>query len=244
MWQSPRKSFVPAFSLIELSIVLVILGLLTGGILAGQSLVHAAELRSVSIEWNRYQTAIYTFRDKYFALPGDMANASSVWPTATNGPGSGMIGTYWTGGVRLWQHLSLAGLIEGKFTGTMTGPYAGSGGCVGNVECPASKLQSLIYEALTVSNPNTPPYTINGKNGISLNSGISMDWSTGMKPIDAYNIDRKIDDGAPGSGNIFGMGPGGFSNGDGWSTCATDSAGTSYIYTGTGNSCRPFFAIK
>ena len=67
------------FSLVELSIVLVILGLLTGGILAGQSLVRASELRAVSSEYQRYATAMHAFRDKYFAIPGDMTNATKFW---------------------------------------------------------------------------------------------------------------------------------------------------------------------
>lgn len=66
-----------AFSLVELSIVLVILGLLVGGILAGQSLIRASELRAVTSEQARIVTAIQAFRDKYFALPGDMRNAST-----------------------------------------------------------------------------------------------------------------------------------------------------------------------
>ena len=65
------------FSLVELSIVLVILGLLTGGILTGQSLIRAAELRSVTTEFQKYQTAMMTFRDRYMALPGDMRNATA-----------------------------------------------------------------------------------------------------------------------------------------------------------------------
>ncbi|MBN9993879.1 prepilin-type N-terminal cleavage/methylation domain-containing protein, partial [Listeria monocytogenes] len=72
----------PGFSLIELSIVLVILGLLTGGILAGQSLIRAAELRSVGEEYQKNRTAVATFRDKYFAIPGDMTNATSFWGLA------------------------------------------------------------------------------------------------------------------------------------------------------------------
>jgi prepilin-type N-terminal cleavage/methylation domain-containing protein len=70
-----------AFSLVELSIVLVILGLLTGGVLTGQSLIRASELRNVTEEAARYTTAIHTFRDKYSALPGDMRNATRFWPT-------------------------------------------------------------------------------------------------------------------------------------------------------------------
>ena len=67
------------FSLVELSIVLVILGLLTGGILAGQSLIRASELRAATAEYQRYATSIQSFRDKYMALPGDMTNATRFW---------------------------------------------------------------------------------------------------------------------------------------------------------------------
>ena len=71
-----------AFSLVELSIVLVILGLLTGGILAGQSLIRAAELRSVTNEFQRYIVATQSFRDKYFAAPGDITDAHRFWTSA------------------------------------------------------------------------------------------------------------------------------------------------------------------
>lgn len=77
-----------AFSLVELSIVLVILGLLTGGILAGQSLVRAAELRSVASDYARYNTAVHTFIEKYMALPGDMRNATSFWGAADGSTGT------------------------------------------------------------------------------------------------------------------------------------------------------------
>ena len=73
------KKAVSAFSLVELSIVLVILGLLTGGILAGQSLIRAAQLRAVSTEYSRYVASINSFRDKYFGWPGDLRNATAFW---------------------------------------------------------------------------------------------------------------------------------------------------------------------
>jgi len=74
------------FSLVELSIVLVILGLLVGGVLSGQSLIRAAELRKYITLQDRYRTALLSFRDKYFALPGDMTNATAFWgaKSATN----------------------------------------------------------------------------------------------------------------------------------------------------------------
>lgn len=143
------------FSLVELSIVLVILGLLTGGILSGQSLIRAAELRSVTTEFQTYQTAVRTFQDKYFHLPGDMPNAEKFWgtmssgtcPNATggtgkqtcNGNGNGVLQV--SGGVNqsnelftFWQHLANASLIEGSYTG-LAGPTLG-----GEVPSPVDPL--------------------------------------------------------------------------------------------------------
>ena len=134
------------FSLVELSIVLVILGLLTGGILAGQSLIRAAELRAISTEYSRYSAAVNGFRDRYLGLPGDITSAASFWgldtlngcssaavtsPTwaagACNGDGNGMLHYQATangGPVELfqfWKQLADAGLIEGQYTGRSAG---------------------------------------------------------------------------------------------------------------------------
>ena len=73
----PRTRKNQGFTLVELSIVLVILGLLVGGVLTGQSLIRAAELRTVSTQYATFSTAVNTFRDKYFTIPGDMTNASA-----------------------------------------------------------------------------------------------------------------------------------------------------------------------
>ncbi len=67
------------FSLLELSIVLVIIGLLASGVMVGQSLVRGAELRSVMNDHNKILSATNAFRLKYNALPGDMRNATAFW---------------------------------------------------------------------------------------------------------------------------------------------------------------------
>lgn len=77
------------FSLVELSIVLVILGLLTGGVLGGRALIRAAELRAITQEKEAFVTAVNTFRAKYNALPGDMRNATQFWGRADTGAFSG-----------------------------------------------------------------------------------------------------------------------------------------------------------
>ncbi len=160
------------FSLVELSIVLVILGLLTGGILAGQSLIRAAEIRSVSTDLQRFNTAIYTFRDKYFALPGDMTNATSFWDNADtgttggdcaaplddagsgtqtcNGDGNGhisdlSIATSYHESLRLWQHLANAGLVEGSYTGTRLGSSNAVTNTVAGENAPKGRVGTSSY---------------------------------------------------------------------------------------------------
>ena len=168
-----RTNFAPfftatrGFSLVELSIVLVILGLLTGGILAGQSLIRAAELRSVTADLARYQTASMTFRDKYLAYPGDMPNATRFWgvragtgsdvtchqtiatTTGTcngdgNGRSEGISGDVTLGERFLfWQHLAYAGLIEGSYTGASAS--AASEVRVAGTNMPPAKMSNGIF---------------------------------------------------------------------------------------------------
>jgi prepilin-type N-terminal cleavage/methylation domain-containing protein len=180
-----RNGYYPpmrqGFSLVELSIVLVILGLLTGGILTGQSLIRASELRAVTTEYQRYIAAAHTFRDKYFAIPGDFNNATRFWgkdntncsgdtgaaatPGTCNGNGDGNItdaaGAGLTGErFQFWKQLALAGLIEGTYSG-----LAGSGGTnhgVINSNSPPSKYSSGGWTAVYVASPfvgNTSFYT-------------------------------------------------------------------------------------
>ena len=131
------------FSLVELSIVLVILGLLIGGVLGGQALIRASELRSITVDKDKLLSAIMTFRNKYNGLPGDITNATSFWgathatpatclstvssgTSTCNGDGNMFVGgspgtpndIFKTNEAFLtMKHLSNAGLIEGGYTG-------------------------------------------------------------------------------------------------------------------------------
>lgn len=69
-----------AFTLLELSIVLVIIGLIVGGVVAGQELIRNAELNAVLSEKSQMETSINTFKFKYDTIPGEMRNAGDYWP--------------------------------------------------------------------------------------------------------------------------------------------------------------------
>src|SRR3984885_348580 len=78
------------FTLIELSIVLVIIGLIVGGVLVGQDLIRAAQVRATVTQIEKYNSAVNTFRGKYGALPGDLnAGTAATFGFAARGPGVG-----------------------------------------------------------------------------------------------------------------------------------------------------------
>jgi prepilin-type N-terminal cleavage/methylation domain-containing protein len=219
-----------AFSLIELSIVLVILGLLTGGILTGQNLIRAAELRSVITEFQTYQTAVMTFRDKYFAIPGDMRNATDFWGSkggngaddtcyavlatgkeTCNGDGDGYAtSNSLTAATSIqverflyWQHLANAGLIEGSYTGVTDGTsnYLMTAG----VNSPGSKLSPGIW---TINVQEGTPFQTNSfphNGGYLYTLRVIEGTNKNRSPLIAeelWGLDMKMDDGLPGLGKV------------------------------------------
>ena len=248
------------FSLVELSIVLVILGLLTGGILAGQSLIRASELRSVISDSTRYTTSVHTFRDKYFGLPGDITNATSFWGIAAgtgsdatcaafqstsaatcNGNGDGIFGgtAAYMEEFRFWQHLANAGLIEGKYNGA---PNAAAPLPTPGSNCPKSKISNAGFGVGYVySTSYFEGYWGTQSLGNTMffggNQGDAMRSATILKPEEAWNIDTKLDDGRPDQGFV----QGGFMT----SACFTASSSPSnYALTTTSNVCALSFYLR
>lgn len=216
-----------AFSLVELSIVLVILGLLTGGILAGQNLIHAAELRNLTATLKQYHAAVYTFRDKYFALPGDMSNATKFWgvqnaspatckTTAStsaltcDGDGDGEIKWGATGSnepYRAWQHLANAGLVEGNYPGIAD--VAGTNLATPGYNVPRTKIAQGGVTLVSLNDYTSDSGSFfQGTYGNLFSVGAAYtDHETRVgfiTPEDAWNIDTKLDDGMPQYGKIRG----------------------------------------
>ena len=164
------------FTLIEIAIVLVIIGLLLGGILKGQELITQGRIRNVANDFQSMTAAINLYQDRYRALPGDDPGAATRWTAAgsltTSGDGDGTIGdgtaatpAYNSAAAgdesRLfWQHLRLAGLVGGATTtgaiGTANPPNAASGvtgvqngafGINGTVIC-SNNLPAKIAQAV------------------------------------------------------------------------------------------------
>ena len=220
------------FTLLELSIVLVIIGLLIGGVFVGQSLIHNAQLNAVITEFNRYQTSVQSFKQQYQAVPGDMSNATSFWgvlagtgsdstcgatqsfTTATcNGTGNGWVSDaegpiYET--FRYWQHLSNAKMIEGSYIGIPNG----GGTIIIGKNVPASRYSSnagwSVYKGstLTGGSAGSSFATDYGQGHILIFGGvggalISAAQGTVVPPKDAWSIDKKIDDGKPALGNVI-----------------------------------------
>ncbi len=210
------------FTLIELSIVLVIIGLLVGGILGGQSLIRNAELQSVISEYAKYTSAMNQFKAQYGALPGDLPDAQDYWgiahatPTTCattqgtgtqtcNGDGDGIIETVglFTGSAenfRAWQHLASAGLIEGIYTG-IEGSSGNTDHMIPGINVPRSKMSGAGWGLRYVGNID---FLLNSF-VMPFGGTISNNLLAGsiLKPEEAWNIDTKMDDGRPGLGAVI-----------------------------------------
>jgi len=115
------------FTLVEIAIVLVIIGLLLGGVLKGQSLIDNAKVKNVIQQSTSLQAAVNAYQDKFRALPGDDAQAIAHVPGASgNGNGDGQIAEYQLAP----QHLALGGFITGSFNGTTDFMTSAQGGAV------------------------------------------------------------------------------------------------------------------
>ncbi len=118
------------FTLVEIAIVLVIIGLLLGGVLKGQELINSAKVTGLSQDFTRIQTALYGYQSRYRAIPGDHPTADTAINGATKAltpaglVGNGRIDGLWnstTGtdeSVLFWQHVRLAGFLSGPTTPT------------------------------------------------------------------------------------------------------------------------------
>jgi len=183
------------FTLIEIAIVLVIIGLLLGGVLKGQELIQSARVRNLISQKDGVTAAFYGFQDRYRALPGDYASASTnitcISGICLNGNGNGQIeaaaasvsGSVTREDLLVWTHLGAAGFLNGSYNMAA----ADSGPLETNSPKNAfGTYMQLASDALYGNGSNPARHNLKTGNQI---------------PVEILaEVDRKVDDGQPYSG--------------------------------------------
>jgi prepilin-type N-terminal cleavage/methylation domain-containing protein len=228
------------FTLVELAVVMIIIGLLIGGILKGQELIANAQVASTVTQMKGIDAATSTFRDSYAALPGDMSTAQARLPNCTaapctNGDGNGRI-TETPDAVPaagqentiVWAHLSVADLIGG---------ISNSGTLMFGESLPAASVGGGYFFGYDNSgSPGTSPATTaRGGHYLALtgvaDQAVGSGGSTNLTGSQAARIDRKLDDGVPDTGSVISDG-GGCDNGG------------AYDENAAGSLCALYFRIQ
>lgn len=229
--QSHDKRFSKGFTLVELAVVLTIIALLIGGVLKGQEMIEDARVVSTVSQVHGYEAATLTFKKTYGDLPGDMPNAESRLPNCPDcDPQAGLAttGDGWIGrnntlfvsgngtnssaawvfqsysspsGDRrenrlFWGHLFAAGLITGitttdisepaNFGTTLPAAKIGGGFLIGSIadrDASFSRMEGILLALVATEQASTSTRYL-------------------LTPLRAAQIDRKMDDGFPVSGNV------------------------------------------
>jgi prepilin-type N-terminal cleavage/methylation domain-containing protein len=182
------------FTLIEIAIVLVIIGLLLGGVLKGQELINSAKVKNLATDFRNVPVFVYGYQDKFRALPGDDANAGTHLTgtvTAIVQAGSGVTGNGTLNGIwndstasetnMFWQQIRLAGLAAG--------PTAYVPGTALNLQ-PTNAVGGLIGISSAAQSP------------ISTLTGSYIVCSDGIAGKFAKQLDITMDDGQSDKGSM------------------------------------------
>lgn len=207
------------FTLVEIAIVIVIIGLLVGGVLVGRDMMRSAEISSILGDVEAYTRAIEDFETKYGVLPGDIPDATGIWTACVdaagppvnncNGDGNGTIDTI-SESIRAWQHMSLSGSLTSGFDGAIpaAGDYLSPPNNVPEADI-SNAVYSLFFNPSGVSGRHE---LIFGRRDTTTTNDILPSESV-LTPIELQGVDRKIDDGLAGSGTVIGV------NGVGTTAC-------------------------
>jgi len=182
------------FTLVEIAVVLVIIGLLLGGVLKGQELIASARVRNLADQQAGIQAAYFGFIDRYRAVPGDMnstaaATAIGISTPYVGGDSNGRLtdpsgASPWGELNALWAHLADAGFIKGTYPGNATAPTATNG------EAPLNVFSSPVILGRSTLVMNVPAARLILHLGQNVPAEI------------ARELDLKLDDGRPATGSV------------------------------------------
>ena len=251
-----KQSSQRGFTLVEMAIVLVIIGLIIGGILKGQEIVDNARVKSQVSQVDSLKSAIATFVDEYNYYPGDDPNAVAQVNAAAGviGDGDGFVGNSGVSAAVIdtaaagnemnmaWYHLQLARLISGipvPAAPTPTSPYNNAGKLAGTYLW----FGDFSWNAAVVNKM----IRIQGNNSTAAATVAPNVNSPGVRTADAAQIDLKYDDGVPSSGQILAATYSAATNcclataGGGATACTT--ANDVYGLTGTGSTAAQYCGL-
>lgn len=211
-----KKNNKRGFTLIELAVVIVIIGLIITAVVKGQQMVEDSRVRAVADQINGFKSAITTFQDKYGALPGDFTQATTRLPgcedasnNCQNGDGDGFVGeprsssasVIGTESRMAWQHLAFANLISGVTAGANADEFV-----VGQNFPAARTGGGFVLLNTTLNNPVRSGLWLRLANISATSSGLTTSGTGALTPGQAAEIDRRLDDGRSNSGTIRGDG--------------------------------------
>jgi type II secretory pathway pseudopilin PulG len=219
---------VAAFTLVELAVVMVVMVLIVGMVVAGQSFVRASETRQLVDQLRQYETAGRQFRLQYNFLPGDMPTATDIWGEANsvgclntirstpkltcNGDGDGLIEGNNAANAEVtlfWQHLSNAGLVEDYFNGFFFGANS-------RPEGPINGTEIMVFHNTTTTDAlgYGESFTLTYNHHFYVNGSLGGGAGSFLTPAEMRGLDVKYDDGMPASGKIIAAGGDGGVGGD------------------------------
>ena len=186
----PRISRQQGFTLVEMAIVLVIIGLLLGGILKGQELITSARVCNIADQNSGVQAAYYGFIDRYRQVPGDWSATSAAQAipgVTTGGDADGRLdgNPPWVEALALWEQLSKSGFLQGNYLGGNSQPNQNDTNLA-----PRNAFNGflMLFNSSDYIDAGTPSVKLN----LVLGAGI---------PVNVLaELDRKIDDGLPQTG--------------------------------------------
>lgn len=181
---------VQGFTLVELSIVLIIIGLILGGVFKGQSLIDSARVRSLSTEVSGIRTAWFSFQERYRSIPGDFASArTQIDSSAVPGNGNGRVDDSQER-ASVWQQLALAGFITGNYDGAQLAVGSATDLECGPQTCPQNPFNGfykISYSAQAVES-KSPAHEI---------------YTGDQIPVNILSqLDVRLDDGRANSGRF------------------------------------------
>ena len=178
------------FTLVEIAIVLVIIGLLLGGILKGQELINSARVRNLADQNSGIQAAYYGFIDRYRQVPGDWLVADAEQAIGdpdidVGGNGNGRVDNTYAEAAALWAQLGRAQFLSGGFT-----PAA------------AAPATDAAYAAVAPVNAFNGPLILTRNSGYTGTASDRLNLHMGRNvPVNiARELDVKIDDSLPNTG--------------------------------------------